>query len=239
MKIAICDDEQIFRNSLKQSLNEYAAEYGLTFLYFEYSDGIDMLTDSVSYDLIFMDYKMKNMNGIDVISAMRNRNDNTAVIFISSYKEMVFDSMKVRTYRFLVKPIDKDKLYEALTSFLSTQNNEHFLLLKNDCLDIIQRIPESTLIYGEADNIYCKIRTRENTYTYKKTLSQLEKELQSDFFFRSHRSYIVNFKYIDSYSQHEIFFENNERALLAKKKYHLFQKNYMDFLKRNSMGIYI
>lgn len=237
MKIAICDDEQFFRKILIQSLNKYSLEYGLTFLYYEYSNGISMLSDNINYDLIFMDYKMQNMNGIDVISSLRKRNDNTAVIFISSYKEMVFDSMKVQTYRFLVKPLDNEKLYEALNSFLSMQKSEKHLLLRNDSLDLIQRIPESSVIYAEADNIYCKIRTFDYTYTYKKTLSQFEKALTSDFFFRTHRSYIVNFKYIESYSRTEITLANNEKALLAKNKYHLFQNSYMSFLKRSSLGI--
>lgn len=237
MKIAIYDDEKIFRDTLKKSLNKYSSEYELTFLYFEYSDGISMLSDNISYDLIFMDYKMKNMNGINVISALRERNNNTTVIFISSYKEMVFESMKVQTYRFLVKPLENEKLFEALTSFLNMQRNEKFILLKDDSLDLIQRVSEDSILYAEADNIYCKIRTSDNTYTYKRTLSHFGKELTSDFFFRTHRSYIVNFKYIESYTKNEIHLINNERALLSKNKYHMFQNSYITFLKRNSMGI--
>lgn len=104
-------------------------------------------------------------------------------------------------------------------------------------MDIIERISEKSVIYAEADGFYCKIRTYENTYEYKKTLSHLEEDLKSDFFYRTHRSYIVNFKYITSYSQTEILLENNEKALLTKTKYFKFQKAYIDFLKRRSMGI--
>lgn len=237
MKIAICDDESLFRRELKHSLNSYSLEYGLTFLYYEYSDGISMLSDNISYDLIFMDYKMKNMNGINVISALRERNDNTPVIFISSYKEMVFESMKVQTYRFLVKPLDNEKLYEALNSFITMQKREKYILLKDDSLDLIQRVSEDSILYAEADNIYCKIRTCKNTYTYKKTLSQFEKELSSDYFFRTHRSYLVNINYVESYSKNEIILTNNEKALLSKNKYHMFQTSYISFLKKRSMGI--
>lgn len=170
------------------------------------------------------------MNGINVVSALRERNDNTVVIFISSYKEIVFESLKVQTYRFLVKPLDKEKLYESLNSFLAMQKNERYILLKNEKLDTVQRIPEDSVLYAEADNIYCRIRTSENTYTYKKTLSHFEKELSSDFFFRTHRSYIVNFKHIEHYTK-------NEKALLSKTKYHAFQNAYISFLKRNNLGI--
>ncbi len=236
MKIAICDDESPFRKILINSLNKYSSEYGMTFIYFEYDDGTKMLADNLFYDLIFMDFQMDKKNGIDVIDILRKRNDDTAVIFISSYKEVVFDSLKVRTHRFLVKPLDEKKLYEALNSYISMRNTENVLLLKNDDLDQIERISEKSILYAEADGFYCKIRTYENTYTYKKTLSHLYEELKSDFFFRSHRSFIVNFKYITRYSQSEIILENNEKALLTKSKYFNFQKTYMGFLKRNNSG---
>ena len=179
------------------------------------------------------------MNGIDVIDALRKRNDNTVVIFISSYKEMVFDSMKVQTYRFLVKPLDDQKLHEALTAFLTMRNNDSVILLKNDKLDAIERVSESSIIYAEADNIYCKVRTYENTYVYKNTLSKFERELKQNFFYRTHRSYIVNFKYISNYTQTEILLSNNERALLTKTKYQHFQKEYINFIKRDRMGVVV
>lgn len=130
MKIAICDDEYIFRNTLRNALNKYSSDLGLTFIYYEYDNGIKMLSDNLSYDLIFMDYQMCGMNGIDVISTLRKRNDNTTVIFISSYKEVVFDSMKVQTHRFLVKPLDETKLHEALNAFLAMNEKDNVLLLK-------------------------------------------------------------------------------------------------------------
>lgn len=61
---------------------------------------------------------MKDKNGIDTVSALRQRNNNTHVIFASSYKDVVFDSLKVKTFRFLIKPIEKEKLYEALNSLI-------------------------------------------------------------------------------------------------------------------------
>lgn len=237
MKIAICDDEKIFRKQLKNALNEYTDKYGYTFSYYEYSDGNQLLSADITYDLIFMDYQMNRINGIDVVDILRKRNDNTTVIFISSFKEMVFDSLKVRTYRFLVKPLNINKLYEALSSFIEMYNTEKYLIVKNDDLDIFERITEDSVIYAEADNVYCKIRTINNTYVYKKTLSSFEKTLKSDFFFRVHRSYVVNLKYISSYSETEIIMDNNEKALIAKAKYHSFQQAYFNYLKRCSLGM--
>lgn len=118
MHIAICDDEEFFRKSLIEQLNKYSIEKGLDFLYYEYKDGVDLLASKIDFDIIFMDFQMKDKNGIDTVSALRQRNNNTHVIFASSYKDVVFDSLKVKTFRFLIKPIEKEKLYEALNSLI-------------------------------------------------------------------------------------------------------------------------
>ena len=232
MRIAICDDEKFFRNSLKKDLEDYAKKHLLEFAYSEFSSGELLLSSNIEFDLIFMDYQMDKINGIDTVGRIRNREDNTTVIFISSYKEMVFDSMEVDTYRFLIKPINLEKLHKALDDFIKKYHSERYVLLYNEEEDKICRIAESSIIYAEADNIYSKVRTAKSFYKFKGTLSKFEHSLKSAFFYRTHRSYVVNFNFINSYTQSEIRFENNEKACLTKTKFSKFQKSYIDFLKK-------
>lgn len=67
MHIAICDDEEFFRKSLIEQLNKYSIEKGLDFLYYEYNDGVDLLASKIDFDIIFMDFQMKDKNGIDTV----------------------------------------------------------------------------------------------------------------------------------------------------------------------------
>lgn len=79
---------------------------------------MELLAADMSFDLIFMDHQMTDKNGLDTVSVLRKRNVDTTVIFVSSYKDVVFDSMKVNAFRFLVKPFEKEDLYEALDSVI-------------------------------------------------------------------------------------------------------------------------
>lgn len=239
MRIAICDDEKFFRSSLKELLDKYAVKFGFDFAYSEFSSGDQLLASDIEFDLIFMDYQMNSINGIDTVEKLRERNDKTTVIFISSYRDAVFDSLRVQTHRFLVKPLDPEELREALDSFISKYNSEAFVLVCDEENDIMKRIPECDIIYAEADNSYCRIITPNGCYLYKNNLSDFEKTLASDFFYRAHRSYLVNMNYIENYSRSEIVFENGERALLTKTKHLDFQKKYMAFLKRGKKDIAI
>lgn len=85
MRIAICDDEKVFRDILKKELKNYAREFGFDFVYTEFSSGENLLSSDTDFDLIFMDYQMKTINGIDTVDKMRNRNDKTVVVFMTSY----------------------------------------------------------------------------------------------------------------------------------------------------------
>lgn len=236
MRIAICDDEKFFRNSLKEQLDKYADKFGFDFIYSEFSAGDQLLSSDIEFDLIFMDYQMSSINGIDTVDKLRKRNDKTTVIFISSYRDIVFSSLRVQTHRFLVKPLDPEELREALDSFMEKYNSEASVLACDEENDIMKRIPECDIIYAEADNTYCRIITANGCFLYKNNLSEFEKNLRSDFFYRAHRSYIVNLNYIENYSRSEIVFENGERALLTKTKHLDFQKRYMAFLKRGKKG---
>lgn len=236
MRIAICDDEKLFRNILKQYLEVYALTYSFDFVFTEFPSGDKLLSSETDFDLIFMDYAMHSINGIDTVDALRKRNDRTVVIFISSYKEVVFDSLKVQPHRFLTKPVEKDKLYEALGSFLELYGKQKYILLFSPSADKTCRIAEDTIIYAEADNMYSRVRTDGDFYVYKHTLSELEKRLDSDLFYRSHRSYLVSFGFISRYGENEIVFENGERAALVKSKHMDFQKKYFAYLKRRNMG---
>lgn len=236
MRIAICDDERFFREELRKQLDNYAKEYAFDFVYTEFSSGQLLLDSAIDFDLIFMDYQMTNINGIATVASLRKRNNKTTVVFVSSYPNVVFRSMKVQTYRFLVKPLNYAELCEALDSFISKYNSDAFVLLHDEDNDRMKRIPENDIIYAEANNRYCKIMTSNALYVYKGYLSDFEKLLKSDFFYRSHRTYIINLNYVDNYTNSNIFFENGEYVPLSRALRTDFQKKYIAFLKRRKTG---
>lgn len=236
MRIAICDDEKFFRNELKAQLDKYSNKYGFDFAYTDFSAGDQLLASDIEFDLIFMDYQMSSINGIDTVDKLRKRNDKTAVIFISSYRDVVFSSLRVQTHRFLVKPLDPEELYEALDSFMDKYNSEAYVLAYDEENDSMKRISECDIVYAEADNTYSRIFTLNDCYLYKSNLSELTRSIRADFFYRAHRSYLVNMNFIENYSRSEIVFENGERARLTKTKHLDFQRKYMAFLKRRKKG---
>ena len=235
MKIAICDDNTIMREDLKGHLEDYAVSKNIIFLYSEFSNGRDLIASEINFDLIFMDYKMDGLDGLETARCLRRNNNKTSMIFLTSYPHVVFDTFEVNAYRFLLKPIDTEKLFSALDDFLSDQDDDKFIVIKTD--DDNRRIKIDNIIYAEATDKYCYIRTVSESILYKKTLSEFEKLLPSDKFFRCHRTYLVGFKHIVSHTATDIYFDNKEKAQISKLKQTSFKNAFLNFIKRyNILG---
>ena len=159
MRIAVCDDEKIFRDILRRELERYAGERGLSFELHEFGSGSGLLSCGLTFDLIFLDYKMDGKDGIDTAGELRRRSDNTAVIFVSSYREIVFESIKYKVFRFLLKPLEPEKLAEALDSLLAERQQLVSIIAKDEAGQKSVVIPAGDIIYAQADNIYATVVT--------------------------------------------------------------------------------
>ena len=236
MRIAVCDDELIFRNELITLLREYDSPIIETFIIDEYDNGISLINSNTNYDVVFLDYQMRGLNGIATAERIRTVDPHTKIIFVSSYSDIVFDCLKYNIFRFLVKPIDPNKLYEALEGLETELNSKYKIIVKDINTDENITVAEKDIIYAQADNVYTLIVTDDQTLRFPYTISKLEAKLQSTYFMRVHRSYIVNFKYITSFNKTSITLSNGQKSSLSRSKYNEFCSQYLNFIK-DSRGI--
>lgn len=230
MKIAICDDKMILHDDLKAHLEEYSIKKNLVIVYDDYTSGADLVASNIEYDLIFMDYQMQGLDGLETARRIRKKNIKTPIIFLTSFPNIVFDTFEVNAYRFLIKPIDDEKLFSAMNDFLQSLSDSNYLVIKTDSDN--KRINIDDIVYVEAADKYCYIRTVSDNILYKKTLSEIEKQLPQDKFFRSHRTYLVGLKHIVSHTSTDMLFDNNERALISNLKLTPFKKAFTNYVKR-------
>lgn len=228
MLIAICDDEPIFHEELTKHLELYYIQNHLSFHINHFFSGVQLLSSSLNFDIIFMDYKMSDINGLETSRQIRLRNNEVKIIFISNYPEIVFDSFEVNTFRFLVKPICKEKLFEALNYYRESLDTSSYFIMRTH--EEIRKIKHSNIIYLEAHKKHTLIRTIDNYYILKKNLSEAKKALPTEMFVQCQRAYIVNIRYVSNYNTSTIFFDNNEKAKLGKKYKSNFKKVFLEYI---------
>lgn len=229
MNIAICDDEILLHKELKEALCNYGCDRNIDIYTFCFTNGSDLINSKELFDVIFMDYEMEGLDGIETSEFIRKNNDTTAIIFLSAYPHIVFDTFTVSAFRFLTKPLDIEKMHEALDSYRNSIDKDNLLIIKT--LEKTWSIKHSEIIYAEAMRKHTLIRTTKASLEIAKCLGEIEDMLPKEKFFRVHKSFIVNFSHIKNYDKQYILFDNDERADLGNKYYANFKKQFMIYMK--------
>lgn len=232
MKIAICDDEKFYRTKIKDLISNTLFEYNYNISIYEFISGHELCKSNNFFDVIFIDYNMENGDGLSAVNTLRKKEIPSIIIFISRHPEIVFESLKYDIFRFLIKPIDYKKFREAILSAIKRiTNTNNTLVIKNTNQNYNSVIPEKDILYVQADSNYSIIFTTNESYRYSHNITHLQKRLKSDFFFRIHRSYIVNLTYITSFSKEFITLTTGEKVKISTLKYKTFQEKYKLYLK--------
>ena len=228
MRIAICDDEAFWIHELQNLLKEYYITRHIDFYVLFFSSGTELLGTHDKFDIIFMDYQMENLNGIDTARKIRNLNNNCAIIFVSSYPDIV------DAFRFLIKPIDKAKLFKSLDDYRKKIENDNFIVLKSRENETILKTSE--IIFCEALGRHTLLHTTRGDIESSKNIKEIEKQLSNDRFFRSHKAFIASFSHITGYDNNSITFDNGETAFISRNYLPRFKAAFHEFIVRNNMG---
>lgn len=229
MMIAICDDEIIFRQNLKSFIYSYKTERRLHIDVYEYPSGEALLNSGKSFDMIFLDYQMSGLNGMDVARELRRRNIACCIVFVTSYPQFILESFEVQPYRFYVKPISQADIITLMNTFIKHQKMLSPIIVINDSEQRV--VSAKDILYLEGDGKYCIIRTSSNTYKSSKTMAQVHALLPQHCFYRTHKSYVVNLYGICSFDKGIATLANGEVAKIGRSKISEFKQVYKQFIK--------
>jgi DNA-binding LytR/AlgR family response regulator len=233
MRIAICDDEKVFRDDLKQAIYTYSNVHRLELVVDEYLCGENLLDSKQEYEIIFLDFKMGGINGLETARILRKRNINCTIIFLTSYSYFIYESFEVSTFRFFKKPLDSEKLFKALDKYFESFGNDYPLLIKVGHDTIL--IKTNSILFLEADNKKCYINLAGEKLHCAKTMGSVANLIPKSIFCKVHKAFIVNFNYISNYDKEYIHIMNGERVPVSRKYISSFKEAYRIYAKGRSL----
>lgn len=226
MKVAICDDERAQIEATVTCLEDYMHDRRISVDY-ECFESYALLKDRLDeFDVFILDYQVPEINGIEFARVLRETyGEEKTVIFLTSFHEIVYESFEVRTHRFLIKPIDKEKFYEALDSYFKTNPLSKRIVIK--AFGDTQIINLNDVLYIESSRKDVYIVKQNEEIIYHKTITEMEEQLMNLDFFRCHRSYLVNMKNVKKFDSKNVYFNDGKSVPMAPKKFAEFNKEYL------------
>lgn len=198
MKIVICDDLAQERERLIAVLQCYFQNRGEPVEIAQYGVGealaADVEEDYLTFDLAFLDIYMERMNGIETARRLRQMGMMAPIIFLTATSEFAVESYDVHAAGYLLKPLDKGKLYGLLDYVLRPVDRRR-ISLKCRGQHRYFYIDEIVWVSSEKHTVTLHMQDGKQFFTSEK-LNDIEALIDDRRFLRSHQSFLVNMDYI-------------------------------------------
>ncbi|WP_118973843.1 LytR/AlgR family response regulator transcription factor [Taibaiella koreensis] len=218
----ILDDEAPARKFLHGLLAEHCTQLSAFFLAGDIPTAARLLQEN-EIDILFLDVNLGTETGFDLLQQGTGRHQ--ALIFVTAHEEFSLKAIKARAIDYLLKPIDIDELLLAVdkaTGFLkstrpapvaqtpASDTGKQQVIVNHD--DGFELFDQSRILFAEAEGSYTAFYLEgAQKIIASRQLGSYETLLASPFFFRSHKSYIINLRHLKGYSS-----KNGYTALLSE-----------------------
>jgi two-component system LytT family response regulator len=232
----IVDDEALARRGLKHRL-QHIPDINVVG---EAKNGRDALSKirELRPTLVFLDIQMPGMNGFDVVRELA-ADELPSVVFVTAFNEFAVKAFEAKAIDYILKPIENERLLEALDKVRDRQSAERAKKDRRSLLNLVSEIAgepissmeqigskslshlkkskarlaikdggkttwvqQEDIEWIDAAGDYMCVHAEGETHIMRKTMKELDKELDSNLLQRIHRSTIVNVKQVKEMQSH-------------------------------------
>jgi two-component system LytT family response regulator len=194
--------------------------------------------------VVFLDIEMPGQSGIEILNFFEEDEVNFELVFTTGYSEYAIQAFKLSATDYLLKPISPTHLQATLDRIEKKKNHtglqEYKVLYENlsmskdtneKCIAInlnssTRFIKVKDIVTLKAEGSYCELRLANGEKLLaSKNLKHFEERLEGfDTFFRSHKSYIINLRFVSEFQKSDgaIKLQNQVEAFISNDKYDLF-----------------
>ncbi|MFK7920940.1 MAG: LytR/AlgR family response regulator transcription factor [Bacteroidia bacterium] len=228
IRAILIEDEPSGMENLRYKLNKNCPEVEIIAECTDGKTAIQAIKRNLP-DLIFLDIRLGDMSGFDVLKAIKHPTFET--IFTTSYDEYAIEAIKNNALDYLLKPIDIDELMDAVAkarvklggqastqSTAPTNTKMGFPIATGKLF-----IDLNEILYFSADDNVCILHLKEANKEIKltKTLSWAEALLEEKEFCRVHHSYLINFTHMTEFIRNDggyVLMSNGKAISVSRRR---------------------
>lgn len=225
MRIGICDDSLIMRQVICEICHRIMRERDVDAQVIEFQNGEEIFELGKFLDLLILDIEMPGISGIEVKDRFQQMRIDTDIIYVTVHDEMMKCAFGTHVFGFVRKCEMQEQLPTLLRSVIDIADGTVTLEDGTNSRDIA---------YIMAEHVYCNIFLGDgSTKIMRTSIEGLNHQLKCAGFVHTHRSYIVNLKYVEHITQTDITVLGEKIPISVRRSANV-RKSYEAFRKKNA-----
>lgn len=200
MRIIVVDDERPARSELIYLIRECSPSSEI--IEAENSEKMMELLKTDTFDACFVDINLGGINGTTLASMIKNELPLAQIVFATAYQEYAVKAFELGAVDYLLKPFDLERVRKTMERI--TEKSAGQVRVGQETINKImiysgksfQVLDMDQIIFIETEKRYCKIHTAKEEFVQNESLNYYENRLRNNGFFRIHKSYLINLKYV-------------------------------------------
>jgi len=230
IRALIVDDEPLARSNLKVLLRQDSEIESLE----ECGSGAEAVTQirATQPDLVFLDVQMPECGGFDVLEILKSDEHLPVIVFVTAHDEYALRAFDAGALDYLLKPFDDSRFHlamqrakekiaarEPLPPQVPPQETPRLEVRSAGQVAYVQ-IPD--IDWVEAADYYACLHVGAKSHLLRKSMAELERELDARIFCRIHRSTIVNLRkvrklQVDSAGEYQVILDGGQKLRLSRR----------------------
>ncbi|WP_160686623.1 LytTR family DNA-binding domain-containing protein [Clostridium sp. C2-6-12] len=233
INVAICDEMEKHRKYLEGLIREYFVTLTYDIHIINFTSGEQLINyyicEKSEIDIIFLDVYLGQDNGIEVAKKIREFDEVVKFVFTTTSTEYALESFCVFPFNYLIKPIDKDRLFKVLKHaiLLIDKEKQKSIVIKfdNEMHTIFFKDIKYIESFGKKINIY----TKKGILSFNSKLDQVEAKINDKRFLRCHKSFLVNMDYISGIEDYSFRLLDNSEVPIKQREFSNIKESYYSY----------
>lgn len=208
MNIIICDTDKAKRSYCKERILQVSAENKIPVTVSSQETGEQVLfnvAENGETAIVYIDVSLVDMDGIKFAEKLRKEQEDIDIVFFTEDKSRVFEAFDVDALHYLVKnEISTDKFDEVFLKAINRARRNLDEKMIFSCAGEYRRVSVADIKYFEVMNRIITVHYNDESFEFYSTISKIEEALFNRGFHRTHRSFLVAEKYIETASKNEV-----------------------------------
>lgn len=221
-RIAIVEDDAVYRKELIEYLRRLEAESGERFRVSEFTDGEDILENYKSdFDIILMDIEMRFMDGMTCAGKIREEDQTVVIIFITNMPQYAIKGYTVGALDYILKPVSYYAFSQSIRRGLERrdQSQKSEMYLSVPVKGGFRKVAASRIRYLEVMDHDLLFHTVDGNIASRGSMREFADRLDPETFFQCNKAFMINLAYVDGMQNNDVFIgKDTIQVSRARKK---------------------